>query len=231
MSETERLSAAGARYAHGDARLEKLTPQLDQLGLRAQVFKELSSRVSALAKSTEQNCADALADLSALLYSVQHTQGKTSPDDTFAPSDANLVKFDDKQFNKLFCRQLPYSRLSQLIHALTGSGSGRIVILEAARTEGQCDDARLYPLYAAALGDRSIDVANASFSIILTIGDAMIPFVDSIYKPSSENGIVRKLTLLHKLGYDFRDGRLDKLAKSKKKDVRECAQGILDSLR
>ncbi|MFC2355377.1 MAG: HEAT repeat domain-containing protein, partial [Capnocytophaga ochracea] len=206
QQELNRLFIAGSKFAKNDPRLQKYIPILKKLGEKAPVFNKLAQEVEALLQVESQQSAEKLLNVSTLLYSVLYTQGVTiQAEATKALQEPNVSIAD---VNTTYS----YLQLKPVLQALTQSNSGRLEVLKDAFERGIFKDSRTFGYLSYALADKYTELADYVLqTIIPTCGQAMLPFLLSDFRLEDRTENVRRLRLLHQLGYTETDSLIDKV--------------------
>ena len=206
QQELNRLFIAGSKFAKNDPRLQKYIPILKKLGEKAPVFNKLAQEVEALLQVESQQSAEKLLNVSTLLYSVLYTQGVTiQAEATKALQEPNVSIAD---VNTTYS----YLQLKPVLQALTQSNSGRLEVLKDAFECGIFKDSRTFGYLSYALADKYTELADYVLqTIIPTCGQAMLPFLLSDFRLEDRTENVRRLQLLHQLGYTETDSLIDKV--------------------
>jgi hypothetical protein len=111
--------------------------------------------------------------------------------------------------------QLPYSKLTPIVFALTEAKQFRMAAIEQAYKEKIYDDFRMYSLYANALDDKNSEMAQfVSDKIIPAVGENMIPFLLDTFDMQGGIANARRLSLMKTLGYDGIDELVDECMNS-----------------
>ena len=196
QQELNRLFIAGSKFAKNDPRLQKHVPILKKLGEKAPVFNKLAQEVEALLQVESTQAAEKLLGVSTLLYSVLYTQGVTLETETTKESQIPTIQLAD--VNTTYS----YLQLKPVLQALTQSNSGRLEILQDAFERKVFDDSRTYGYLSYALADKYSELTYyVENTIIPACGKAMLPFLIADFRLEDKNENVRRLRLLHQLGY------------------------------
>ena len=196
QQELNRLFIAGSKFAKNDPRLQKHVPILKKLGEKAPVFNKLAQEVEALLQVESTQAAEKLLSVSTLLYSVLYTQGVTV--ETEATKESQIPTIQLANVNTTYS----YLQLKPVLQALTQSNSGRLEILQDAFERRVFDDSRTYGYLSYALADKYSELTYyVENTIIPACGKAMLPFLIADFRLEDKNENVRRLRLLHQLGY------------------------------
>ena len=196
QQELNRLFIAGSKFAKNDPRLQKHVSILKKLGEKAPVFNKLAQEVEALLQVESTQTAEKLLGVSTLLYSVLYTQGITIEAEATKESQIPTIQLAD--VNTTYS----YLQLKPVLQALTQSNSGRLEILQDAFERKVFDDSRTYGYLSYALADKYSELTYyVENTIIPACGKAMLPFLIADFRLEDKNENVRRLRLLHQLGY------------------------------
>ena len=196
QQELNRLFIAGSKFAKNDPRLQKHVPILKKLGEKAPVFNKLAQEVEVLLQVESTQAAEKLLSVSTLLYSVLYTQGVTV--EAEATKENQIPTIQLANVNTTYS----YLQLKPVLQALTQSNSGRLEILQDAFERKVFDDSRTYGYLSYALADKYSELTYyVENTIIPACGKAMLPFLIADFRLEDKNENVRRLRLLHQLGY------------------------------
>ena len=206
QQELNRLFIAGSKFAKNDPRLQKHVPILKKLGEKAPVFNKLAQEVESLLQVESTQAAEKLLNIATLLYSVLYTQGVTVEAEAQKSEQLPTIALAD--VNTTYS----YLQLKPVLQALTESKSGRLEVLKDAFERKLFDDSRTYGYLSYALADKYTELADyVEETIIPACGKAMIPFLLSDFRLEDKTEHVRRLRLLHQLGYEGIDALVDKI--------------------
>ena len=206
QQELNRLFIAGSKFAKNDPRLQKHIPILKKLGEKAPVFNKLAQEVESLLQVESTQAAEKLLNVATLLYSVLYTQGVTVEAEAEKSEQVPTIALAD--VNTTYS----YLQLKPVLQALTESKSGRLEVLKDAFERKLFDDSRTYGYLSYALADKYTELADyVEETIIPTCGKAMLPFLLSDFRLEDKTEHVRRLRLLHQLGYEGIDALVDKI--------------------
>ena len=206
QQELNRLFIAGSKFAKNDPRLQKHIPILKKLGEKAPVFNKLAQEVESLLQVESTQAAEKLLNVATLLYSVLYTQGVTVEAEAEKSEQVPTIALAD--VNTTYS----YLQLKPVLQALTESKSGRLEVLKDAFERKLFDDSRTYGYLSYALADKYTELADyVEETIIPTCGKAMLPFLLSDFRLEDKTEHIRRLRLLHQLGYEGIDALVDKI--------------------
>ncbi|GJH40957.1 hypothetical protein RCZ04_15070 [Capnocytophaga sp. HP1101] len=222
QQELNRLFIAGSKFAKNDPRLQKHIPVLEKLGEKTLVFTKLAQELKALLQTETQQSAEKLLSISTLLYSVLYTQGVTVvPDAEKVPQQPSVSLAD---VNTIYS----YLQLKPVLQALTESNSGRLEVLKDAFERKVFTDSRTFGYLSVALGDKYAELADyVRETIIPSCGQAIIPFLLSDFCLEDKTENVRRLRLLHQLGYEETPALIEKIFAESLPNLQAEAIGIL----
>lgn len=190
--EARRLAVAGSVVARGDFRLKKLIPPLEQAGAKAPVFAKVATAAKAVVEGAEEQSAENLLELTALVTAVLYTQGETGVAGT--PEPIETVDLGGSLV------QTSARLLKPLLEALTSTGSGRLEIVRDAHERGAFRDLRLVKPALNGLDDPHTDVAAfLADNVLQTYGTAILPELRAKFDPTKGKGQPRRLRLMHRL--------------------------------
>ncbi len=189
--EAKRLAAAGSVVAHGDFRLKKLLPPLDQAGAKAPVFAKVAESARAVIDGTEATSAESLLELTSLVSAVLYTQGETGVAGPLEP----IVTTDLGGTMTQTSARL----LKPVIESLKSTGSGRLEILRDAHARGAFRDIRLIKPALDGLDDSYAEIGEfLEQNVIAGYGRPVWDELQSQYDPKGTRGNPRRLRLMHK---------------------------------
>ncbi|MCZ2342934.1 MAG: hypothetical protein LC104_14265 [Bacteroidales bacterium] len=189
--EARRLAVAGSVVAHGDFRLKKLLPALDQAGAKAPVFAKVAESARAVIEGPEEKASESLLELTSLVTAVLYTQGETGCPGPLEPITSIALGGSANISARL---------LKEVLEALTNTGSGRLEQVKDAHERGLFRDLRLVRAAVNGLDDPYAEIAEFLADHVLPLyGSAVLPDVRAQYDPKGTKGHPRRLRLLHKL--------------------------------
>ena len=208
QTEINRLMIAGSRFASNDPRLAKLLPIFQKMGEKAPVFQKIASNIETLLKSTDNESAGRLTELSTLVYAVLYTQGKSAMD---GDETASQPMMDIQTIQT----PLTYLELEPTITALSTTGSGRYEILTTAIDQGLIHDVRLYAYIARAIEDKYSEIAERIIKdVIPAIGAPMIPFLLKDVTMADTKGNAMRIEILDRLGASLSEDMITEIMNS-----------------
>jgi hypothetical protein len=218
--EVRRLAIAGSVVAPGDFRLQKLLPQLEQLGRKAPVFAKVCEAMKRLVESNEKTSAAALLELTTLVNAILYTQGETGIEGELAP-------IKTIEFGRLKT-QASARILKPLQEALTSTGPGRLEIIRDAFERGAFHDFRLIAPALTALDDSYGEIGDFVTDKVLPLyGQAIVPELQAKFDPKGRGGHVRRLLLMNCLDPEAARPFIQRALEEGSQEVRIAAIGCL----
>lgn len=189
--EARRLAVAGSVVAHGDFRLKKLLPALDQAGAKAPVFAKVAESARAVIEGPEEQASESLLELTSLVTAVLYTQGETGCPGTLEP----IASVELGGTANISARLL-----KDVLEALSNTGSGRLEQVKDAHQRGLFRDLRLVRPAVNGLDDPYPEIGEFLTDHVLPMyGRAVLPEIRAQYDPKGTKGHPRRLRLMHKL--------------------------------
>jgi hypothetical protein len=224
--EARRLAVAGSALAHGDFRLKKLLPALDQAGAKAPVFAKVAASARAVIEGPEETSAESLLELASLVTAVLYTQGETGVADPLKPIETVDLGATTQTSARL---------LKSVLEALGSTGSGRLQLIKDAHERGAFRDLRLVKPVVDALADPYPEIADyLAENAIPLYGKAVLPLLRSAFDPTGGKGDARRLKLLHSLDPTGSREVVKQVLETGSKEVRvaavECLGGSPEDL-
>jgi hypothetical protein len=190
FDEARRLAMAGSAVAHGDFRLKKLLPALDQAGAKAPVFAKVAESARAVIDGPDESSAESLLELTSLVTAVLYTQGETGIAGALEPIETTELGGTTTQAGAHV--------LKPLLEALSSTGSGRLGLVRDAHERGAFRDLRLVRPALDGLDDPYPEIADFLAENVLPLyGPAIQPGLRAKYDPKGGKGDARRLTLVH----------------------------------
>jgi len=205
-AEIRRLLIAGANFAKGDFRLERLAQELKKSGEKAPVFARAASLLEKCVEPGDEagDAADALLDAGSFISAVLSTQASVGFEGEWADDDeVSGLKLIEDAFGADFVKSMPvaprpssqlpssqlppghlppghlpgYRELSPVITALTVKSAGRFQILNTAAESGLLSDYRLAPYLIDDLGDSYTEIPPLIVQALVRIGAPALPIL------------------------------------------------------
>ncbi len=185
---------AGASLLSENFRLKKAVSAFSPLKDASPVFGKLYELSSSL---VSENCIDpagTLLDALSLTDSIMTTIAKTDVEGE--AEKLPVFEVPSKIINA------PYSRLSKLINALTGSGGGQYDIIRKAQEEKSelFEDYRVKPALVECLGAPYGEQSNLVYSTVRGMGKSMLPLLKHGFDPKGKKGTIKRILLIDELG-------------------------------
>lgn len=208
-------SIAGTSLLSEDFRLKKAAEGFKALENASPVFKKISKQTEALLSDTCGDKAGTLLDTVTLVDSVICTLGASEVGGELA--DLPLTETGSA------VADAPYSRISPLISALTGSGSGNYETVTTAwrDTPELFRDYRVKPALIKGLGASYGELAQFVIEIVCGIGKEMLPLLKKGFDPGGKKDMLRRAVCIDKLGGAEDSAFCLEALKTAKKDVRK----------
>ncbi len=219
-SEARRLAIAGSVVAHGDFRLKKLLPPLEQAGKQAPVFAKVADAAKAVVEGPESESAVSLLELTSLVSAVLYTQGETGLAGKLEPVETTDLGGSVVQTSARV--------LKPLLEALSSTGSGRLELIRDAHDRGLFRDLRLVKPALAALDDPYSEIADLiAIKVLPKFGKAIAPELRANYDPKGTKGHPRRLKLLHTIDPEGTRELVKSALEEGSKDVKVAAIACL----
>ncbi|MBE0390334.1 HEAT repeat domain-containing protein [Flavobacterium sp. PL002] len=195
QQDLNRLFIAGSKFAKGDPRLSKHIIVLNKLGEKAPVFKKIANDVEELMACETPQSAEKLMATSVLLHAVLYTQGELVETDLIETKQNPTISVEKVNTNAT------YSQLSPVINALTTVNPGRLEIVKDAFEQNIFADTRTYQHLDFALADKYGELCYyVENTIIPSIGEPMIPFLNKGFTYEDKSDNARRFRLLNRFG-------------------------------
>lgn len=198
---------AGTNLLSEDFRLKKAVENFKPLASASPVF----GKINELSRKLLEDCSpETLIDTITLTDAVITTLGTTDAvlDIHRDPEDIHIEETSAVIVNA------PYSQLSELINALTTSGSGNLNTVRTARNKNPdlLMDYRVIPALIKGLGASYSEFADLAESILTGIGKNIVPFLKRGFDPKGKKEMVRRVFIIEKLcGANENDFYLEQL--------------------
>lgn len=190
---------AGTNLLSEDFRLKKAAENFKALESASPVFKKISELTASL---LSDNCPDkptVLLDTITLADSVICTLGVTDVNGELADI-GNTEENSGSQ--PMIISNVPYSKLSGIVGALTMSGGGQYnAFIEIRDNEPELlNDYRVKPLLVQGLGASYSELADEVGKTILEMGKGMLPLLKKGFDPKGKKDMLRRAVLIERLG-------------------------------
>lgn len=208
-------SIAGTSLLSEDFRLKKAAENFKVIESASPVFKKISERTNLLLSDKCEDKAGTLLDTITLVDSVICTLGATD-----VVGELTEIPIE----NPGSIKEIPYSKLSQAIDALTKTGGGQFnTFYEIRCNEPELlRDYRIKPFLVTGLGAAYSELADLVEDAILEIGKEMLPLLKKGFDPKGRKEMLRRVGLIDRLcGGEENAFYLEQLENSEK-DVRRA---------
>lgn len=210
---------AGTNLLSEDFRLKKAAENFAPMAASSPVFAKINEMTG---KLTENGSTEELLDTITLVDAVITTLGVCGGvSGNFEPLGA--------AGNSSAVVNAPYSQLSEIIDALTTSGSGNFNTIITARKETPelFNDYRIKPALIKGLGASYGELADTAANILKGMGKEIIPLVKKDFDPKGKKEMVRRLNVIEEVcGAEENDFYLEQLENAEK-DVRKALIYVL----
>ena len=210
----EHCAIAGTSLITEDFRLKRAMDAFSPLAAASPVFARIKAGCDALLCAPAEQRGTALLDVLGLVDAVVYTQGSSG-------IQGEPVPIRESGFQHL---NIPYSALSALKDALTGTGAGRMIIINQFHEEHPeyFSDARVVEYTVKALCCTYSDLAELAETILAELGESIIPLLKDGFQPDGKTEMVRRVRVIA----NIRGGEENEWYKSvlpeSKKAVREA---------
>ena len=187
----ENVSIVGINLVKDDFRLQRAVDQMKGYASAAKVFKQIYEMGQKLIEDDEEDKCDLLLDLLALLDAVLCTQATTYSGD-------NLQKIETRIGKENFYQELHYSELSQIVSAFTGTGGGRLAIIENAfeTSPEMFDDFRLKSYMIDGLSDKYSGIADRITRELKKKDKDIVPLLKDGFNPQGKREMIARLDII-----------------------------------
>ena len=215
----ERAAVAGTGLLGEDFRLKRALEGLATLAAASPVFAKIHAGVEALLSAPPEKRGGALLDALALVDAVAYTQAAVGMPGALEPLPPGTGT----------CQDVSYSQLHPLLEALTGTGGGRMaVVQEAFQAHPEYfSDYRVLPALVRGLRDSYGELAELNASILGQQGPGIAPLLEEGFDPAGGRAMARRVEVLAQAaGAQANDFFLAQLPQAKK-EVRLALIGAL----
>ncbi|WP_314393107.1 hypothetical protein [Leptotrichia shahii] len=187
----ENVSIVGINLVKDDFRLQRAVDQMKGYASAAKVFKQIYEMGQKLIEGDEEDKCDLFLDLLALLDAVLCTQATTYSGD-------NLQKIETTAGKENFYQELHYSELSQIVSAFTGTGGGRLAIIENAfeTSPEMFDDFRLKSYMIDGLSDKYSGIADRITRELKKKDKDIVPLLKDGFNPQGKREMIARLDII-----------------------------------
>ena len=218
----ENVSIVGINLVKDDFRLQRAVDQMKGYASAAKVFKQIYEMGQKLIEDDEEDKCDLLLDLLALLDAVLCTQATTYSGD-------NLQKIETTAGKENFYQELHYSELSQIVSAFTGTGGGRLAIIENAfeTSPEMFDDFRLKSYMIDGLSDKYSGIANRITRELKKKDKDIVPLLKDGFNPQGKKEMIARLEIIEDICKGDENEFYKYCVENGGKEVKEVAIGAL----
>ena len=187
----ENVAIVGINLVKDDFRLQRAVDQMKGYASAAKVFKQIYEMGQKLIEGDEEDKCDLFLDLLALLDAVLCTQATTYSGD-------NLQKIETTAGKENFYQELHYSELSQIVSAFTGTGGGRLAIIENAfeTSPEMFDDFRLKSYMIDGLSDKYSEIADRITRELKKKDKDIVPLLKEGFNPQGKREMIARLDII-----------------------------------
>ena len=187
----ENVAIVGINLVKDDFRLQRAVDQMKGYASAAKVFKQIYEMGQKLIEGDEEDKCDLFLDLLALLDAVLCTQATTYSGD-------NLQKMETTAGKENFYQELHYSELSQIVSAFTGTGGGRLAIIENAfeTSPEMFDDFRLKNYMIDGLSDKYSGIADRITRELKKKDKDIVPLLKEGFNPQGKREMIARLDII-----------------------------------
>ena len=187
----EHCAIAGTALISEDFRLKRAVDNIAPLAAASPVFAKIKAGADDLLNAPVQQRGEKLLDVLGLVDAVVYTQGVSGIEGELEPLSSGGA----------YC-ELPYSVLSVLNEALTGTGSGRYAVVRqySAEHPEYFSDLRVIGNTVKALDSTYGELAELAESILYRLGPDVIPLLMEDFDPEGKKGMERRVRLVSRLG-------------------------------
>ena len=215
----EHAAVAGTGILNEDFRLKRAREGLAPLAAASPVFAKIGAGLDALLSAAPEKRGGALLDVLALVDAVAYTQASAGAAGSLEPLPPGAGT----------CQQASYGQLKPLLEALTGTGSGRIgVVQETLRAHPEYfSDYRVLPALVSGLGDSYGELADLNAAILSRQGPSILPLLETGFDPAGGRTMARRVEVMAGAAGAQANGFFLAQLPQAKKDVRLALIGAL----
>ena len=186
----EHAAIAGTGILSEDFRLARARQALAPLAAASPVFAKITAGLDALLAAPPEKRGGALLDVLALVDAVAYTQASSGAAGELEPLPPGAGRYEE----------IPYSQLSPLLEALTGTGGGRYSVVRETyqRHPAFFADYRVLPALVDGLGDSYVDLADLNAWILGRQGPELLPLLTRDFDPKGGRGMARRVEVIAK---------------------------------
>lgn len=209
----EHAAIAGTSLIAEDFRLQRAVEGIAPLASASPVFAKIKTGADALLTAPIGERGAKLLDVLSLVDAVVYTQGITGISGDMQPLTIGTGGYVPAS----------YGQLQPLIAALTGTGSGRMAVIEDAweNHPEYYSDFRVLPYVVTALGSNYSELADLAENILAAQGAGVIPLLKKAFLPSGKKEMVRRVKLVARLAGAAENEWFRAVLPDSKKTVRE----------
>ena len=184
----ERAAVAGTGLLGEDFRLKRALEGLAPLAAASPVFAKIHAGVEALLSAPPEQRGGALLDALALVDAVAYTQAAVGMPGALEPLPPGTGT----------CQDVSYSQLHPLLEALTGTGGGRMALVQEAfqAHPEYFSDYRVLPALVQGLGDSYGKLAEFNAAILSRQGPGVAPLLEEGFDPAGGRAMARRVEVL-----------------------------------
>ena len=218
----ENVAIVGINLVKDDFRLQRAVDQMKGYASAAKVFKQIYEMGQKLIEGDEEDKCDLFLDLLALLDAVLCTQATTYSGD-------NLQKIETTAGKENFYQELHYSELSQIVSAFTGTGGGRLAIIENAfeTSPEMFDDFRLKSYMIDGLSDKYSEISDRMAEELKKQGKEVIPLLKDGFDPQGKREMISRLEIIASICKEEENDFYKYCIENGSKEIKEIAIGFL----
>lgn len=185
------IAIAGTSLMEEDFRLARAVEGMGTLAGANPVFARIKAEAEELLTAPAGQRGGKLLDVLSLVDAVVYTQGTSGGQGELQPMNAAEGSYVHAS----------YGELQPLITALTGTGSGRMAVIQSAWNHHPAyfSDFRVLPSVVRALGDGSAELASLAETILSAQGEGVIPLLRKDFAPDGKKEMVRRVRLTVRL--------------------------------
>lgn len=213
-SRLEQAAMAGAGLLGEDFRLQRAAEALKPLGAASPVFGKIVQGLEELLAAPAQEQGNRLLDVLALVNAVVYTQGVST-----VPGELEPLP-DGPRY--MTCLPVSYGQLHPLLEALTGTGGGRMGVIQDT-WEAHPEffrDYRVLPALVRGLGESYAELAELNQKILTAQGKEIAPLLKEGLDPEGKREMARRVEVIAALEGAQATPWLLELLPRAKKDVR-----------